>query len=106
MDADFLDLVQDALDESVDLVGDVFTIGTAKVAGDFDEDGEDLTLSTSGGQEYKYGGTLVIPRRRLAQKPAVQSIILGPDGTPYRIHEVLVDDAAWTLTLTHPNARK
>lgn len=84
----------------------LFRIGTVFVEGIFTGGDESVTLTTSGGQQEKFRGTLVVSRLRYPARPVLMSIIVEPDGTRARIAGLTSDNASWTLTLTTPNARR
>ncbi len=83
----------------------LFLIGSEKVEGNFASGDESLLLTVNGANQEKFRGTLVLSRIRYPAKPALMSIITGPDGTRYRIAGSNSDSASWTLTLTAPNDR-
>lgn len=83
-----------------------FMVGGASVDGNFAGGDESLLLTTTGGQQEKFRGTLVISRLRFPVKPVLMSIITLPDGTRARIAGLNSDSASWTLSLTTPNARR
>ncbi len=84
----------------------LFLISSQPVEGNFASGDESVLLTTTGGQQEKFRGTLVVSRIRYPAKPELMSIILGPDQTRYRITGLNSDSASWTLTLTAPNGRK